>query len=382
MSSHEPTMLTNRLVQRLAAFLSPACQVAAVATEKRSTTGLKSPPPEIEEHHWAPGRFHLNQAGFGIGSRDRDGGGEARGQGGSQGGTKHSTTMQDDYKKNYGNSGKRIINPKNVIELFRDKKEEKKDKAAHVIQKTWRRWLDMGVFEYYKELIGFKQYGEPCHLMKYIEPREAEFLDAAAGVHIKFRLGGEKFPPSIYYKIFTHRPIVDLCANSPKDYAKMATQPNPRKLQKGSVNESTSDWYQRIENNGWRLLSIRRKRNMVKRRKARKIEWLKKMYFGENLQVKTENPEAIVLIQRATEGLIKSLEKEGIDQVMEWEVDEMLKWTNALNYDEYVKLWKEVGTSKTSESFQAFRFTQQDNIYELIPNKFQEIMQSHLKKKK
>ncbi|XP_039178263.1 protein MFI isoform X1 [Crotalus tigris] len=315
--------------------------------------------------------------------------------------------MQDDYKKNYGNSGKRIINPKNVIELFRDKKEEKKDKAAHVIQKTWRRWLDMGVFEYYKELIGFKQYGEPCHLMKYIEPREAEFLDAAAGVHIKFRLGGEKFPPSIYYKIFTHRPIVDLCANSPKDYAKMATQPNPRKLQKGSVNESTSDWYQRIENNGWRLLSIRywkgvdslttkdntkiqefhhspqqRKRNMVKRRKARKIEWLKKMYFGENLQVKTENPEAIVLIQRATEGLIKSLEKEGIDQVMEWEVDEMLKWTNALNYDEYVKLWKEVGTSKTSESFQAFRFTQQDNIYELIPNKIQEIMQSHLKKKK
>ncbi|XP_039178297.1 protein MFI isoform X3 [Crotalus tigris] len=284
--------------------------------------------------------------------------------------------MQDDYKKNYGNSGKRIINPKNVIELFRDKKEEKKDKAAHVIQKTWRRWL-------------------------------AEFLDAAAGVHIKFRLGGEKFPPSIYYKIFTHRPIVDLCANSPKDYAKMATQPNPRKLQKGSVNESTSDWYQRIENNGWRLLSIRywkgvdslttkdntkiqefhhspqqRKRNMVKRRKARKIEWLKKMYFGENLQVKTENPEAIVLIQRATEGLIKSLEKEGIDQVMEWEVDEMLKWTNALNYDEYVKLWKEVGTSKTSESFQAFRFTQQDNIYELIPNKIQEIMQSHLKKKK
>ncbi|KAM3836467.1 protein MFI [Vipera latastei] len=311
--------------------------------------------------------------------------------------------MQADYKKKYGNSGKHIINQKDVTELFCDKKEEKRDKAAHVIQKTWKRWLDLGVFEYYKELIGFKQYGEPCHLMKYIEPREAEFLDAAAGVHIKFRLGGETFPPSIYYKIFTHRPIVDLCANSPKDYAKMATQPNPRKLQKGSVNESPSDWYKRIENNGWRLLSIRywkgvdslttkdntkiqefhhsaqqRKRNMVKRRKARKIEWLKKMYFGENLQVKTENPEAIVLIQRATEGLIKSLEKEGIDQVMEWEVDEMLKWTNALNYDEYVKLWKEVGTSKTSESFQAFRFTQHDNISELIPKKIQEIVQSQI----
>ncbi|XP_026576801.1 uncharacterized protein C11orf65 homolog [Pseudonaja textilis] len=315
--------------------------------------------------------------------------------------------MQADTKKKYGTFGKRVINPKDLIELFRGEKEEKKDKAAHIIQKTWKRWLDMGVFEYYKELIGFKQYGEPSHLMKYIEPREAEFLDAAAGVHIKFRLGGDKFPPSIYYKIFTHRPIVDLCANSPKDYAKIATKPNPKKLQKGTVSESTSDWYKRIENNGWRLLSIRywkgvdalttkdntktqefhhspqqRKRNMEKRRKTRKIEWLKKMYFGENLQVKTENPEAIALIQRATEGLIKSLEKEGIDQVMEWEVDEMLKWTNALNYDEYVKLWKEVGTSKTSESFQAFQFTQQYyNVSELIPKNIQELMQSQYRPK-
>ncbi len=30
----------------------------------------------------------------------------------------------------------------------------------------------------------------------------------------------ERFPPNIYYKIFTHRPIVDMCANSPKDYTR------------------------------------------------------------------------------------------------------------------------------------------------------------------
>ncbi|XP_070605841.1 protein MFI isoform X1 [Erythrolamprus reginae] len=310
--------------------------------------------------------------------------------------------MQDTSKKKYGTLGTLMINPKDLVELIHDEKDERMYKAARLIQRTWKKWLDIGVFEYYKELIGFKQYGEPSHLMKYIEPREAELLDAAAGVHIKFRLGGEKFPPSIYYKIFTHRPIVDLCANSPKDYAKIATKPNPRKLLQGSVNENTSDWYKRIENNGWRLLSIRywkgtdalttkdnnkiqefhhspeqRKWNMIKRRKARKIEWLKKMYFGENLQVKTETPEAIALIQRATEGLIKSLEKEGIDQVMEWEVDEMLKWTNALNYDEYVKLWKEVGTSKTSESYQGFLFTQ-NNVSELIPKNIQEIMHSQI----
>uniref|UniRef100_A0A8D2ILJ2 Uncharacterized protein n=1 Tax=Varanus komodoensis TaxID=61221 RepID=A0A8D2ILJ2_VARKO len=159
---------------------------------------------------------------------------------------------------------------------------------------------------------------------------------------------------------------VDVCAYSPKDYTKLAiTTRQTRKLQKKSC-EDPSDWYKRIENNGWRLLSPRvrkdklfslclsmlKKQEMIKRRKRRKIEWLKKMYFGKSLQVQTADPAATVLIQRATEGLISTLENEGIDKVMEWEVDEMLKWTNALNYEEYVKQWKEIGTSKLSDSYQ------------------------------
>ena len=36
----------------------------------------------------------------------------------------------------------------------------------------------------------------------------------------------DRFPPNIYYKIFTHRPIQDLCANSPKDY----TRPEAKQL--------------------------------------------------------------------------------------------------------------------------------------------------------
>ncbi|XP_063160799.1 protein MFI [Candoia aspera] len=338
----------------------------------------KSPPPESEGHRRAPGRFHLDQAGSGAGGREQ-------------------------RRARPGKYGRHFVKPRGLVEFFCDEKEEERTNAAYTIQRIWKRWLDIGVFEYYKELIGFKQYGEPSHLMKYIEPREAELLDAAAGVHIKFRLGGEKFPPSIYYKIFTHRPIVDMCANSPKDYTKIATKPSARKLQKESFNESSSDWYKRIENNGWRLLSIRywkgldsltmkdntktqefhhstlqRKRDMEKRKKRRKIEWLKKMYFGENLQAKTENPRATVLIQRATEGLISSLEKEGIDEVMEWEVDEMLKWTNALNYEEYIQLWKEIGTSKSSESFKGFWFTQRYNVPELIPDRIQELVQSQM----
>ena len=34
----------------------------------------------------------------------------------------------------------------------------------------------------------------------------------------------DRFPPNIYYKIYTHRPIQDLCANAPRDYTKSGKQ--------------------------------------------------------------------------------------------------------------------------------------------------------------
>ncbi|KAH0625135.1 hypothetical protein JD844_033280 [Phrynosoma platyrhinos] len=199
------------------------------------------------------------------------------------------------------------------------------------------RGQDIGVFDYYKELIGFKQYGEPARLMKYIDPREAQYLDAAAGVHIRFRLGG-------FWK--------NMDTLTRKD------------------NERPKEF---------RYSKLLRKQDAEKRRKRRKIEWLKKMYYGQSLQVNTQNPDAIILIQRAAEGLISSLDYEGVDKVLEWEVDEMLKWTNALNYDNYVKEWKIIGTSKVSEGYQGFQFTEQPcDISELsqIPQTIQEIVKS------
>ena len=37
-------------------------------------------------------------------------------------------------------------------------------------------------------------------------------------MHIRFRLGGEHWPPIIYYKVFTHRNIADIGAFAPRDY--------------------------------------------------------------------------------------------------------------------------------------------------------------------
>ena len=110
-------------------------------------------------------------------------------------------------------------------------------------------------------------------------------MDPFTGAHIKFRLGGLHFPPTIYYKIFVHTPLVDLGAFSPRDYTKEAKQILPlflfnksKGVEPQEVKEivnhlqignppimrshasvkckyRTDGWYQRIENNGWRPIS-------------------------------------------------------------------------------------------------------------------------------
>ena len=46
-------------------------------------------------------------------------------------------------------------------------------------------------------------------------------LDNASRCHVRFRLGGTKFPPLIYYKIFSHGGLVDGNAVGPRDYMHM-----------------------------------------------------------------------------------------------------------------------------------------------------------------
>ncbi|XP_044609331.1 protein MFI [Equus asinus] len=263
----------------------------------------------------------------------------------------------------------------------------KRDKAARVIQKAWKSFLNVAVFQHFKSLINIRRQGEPRHIMRYINPKEAELLDAAAGIHVRFRLGGVKFPPEIYYKIFTHRHIEDLCANSPRDYTKLPVKHTSHIKSNNPQEEDQSGWYRRTENNGWRPVSdrfwmstehvmmgdekesefhfskLKRRQDMEKKRKIRKIEWMRQMYHAGSLEAKSTNRETLGLIHTATKGLIRAIEDGGIDSVMEWEVDEVLNWTNTLNFDEYIANWKETATSNSSDNFKSFRFDQaQKNI--------------------
>ena len=43
--------------------------------------------------------------------------------------------------------------------------------------------------------------GNPSFLLKAINPVEAQLLDFSVNAHVRFRLGGDSFPPNIYYKV-------------------------------------------------------------------------------------------------------------------------------------------------------------------------------------
>jgi hypothetical protein len=144
------------------------------------------------------------------------------------------------------------------------------------------------VFRYFKDLILHKLKGAPMDLLRCIIPGEADILDKAAGVHVRFRLGGHIFPPKIYYKIFTHRPLCDLNAFAPRNYANESLNDpsslhlNPQRrdqpvhkglkdkyvvisthmrvggaLYDATVDTSggTKDWYRREDCNFWRPIS-------------------------------------------------------------------------------------------------------------------------------
>ncbi|XP_059380032.1 protein MFI [Carassius carassius] len=246
-------------------------------------------------------------------------------------------------------------------------------RAARIIQRAWRTHVDTAVFKHLKKLVSFHNQGDPRLLLRFINPAEANILDAASGALIRFRLGGPTYPPNIYFKIYTRAPIVDMCASSPKDYTQLK-KPAPSQIHNGRLmsndREDHSGWYQRVENNGWRILSckisvfedpitqetnvkkiqfhhfkIRRRQDFARKKKIRKIEWMRKMHAEGLLHAHTEHDETALLVQESTE-LMDSFEQIGADSVSEQEVDELLEWTKALNFDEYINEWRNLGTSK------------------------------------
>ena len=171
----------------------------------------------------------------------------------------------------------------------------------------WRSFTNVKIFKYYKDLINFKNKGNPAQLLKSVNPGEAALLDTASNCHIRFRLGGEKFPPLIYYKIFTHGSLCDIGSFAPRDYQRMKREKgrdviDVRHDKKFDLTGNTG-WYDRFENNGWRPISDKilnpsskvevitsqkvkkfhydvkmRVKAVYQNKRKRKLKWLKKLY--------------------------------------------------------------------------------------------------------
>ncbi|KAI8853408.1 hypothetical protein BC829DRAFT_382734 [Chytridium lagenaria] len=245
--------------------------------------------------------------------------------------------------------------------------------AAKKIQRAWRSYYSVKIYRFYRELIKFREKGDH---------ESSQLIDGATGIHVRFRLGGTKFPPTIYYKIFVHSRLVDMNAFSPRDYTKEVKQAQPKVLftKKYELPPARTDadgWYKRNENNGWRPVSdrvwderndevtistseksvayhyskIKRRQNIERKRKEKKLKWLKAMYeqgrHGKwHHEISDQNTDTEGDEKPQTEEdlllAINELEKD-IDH------DIMRKWVCALDFEDYVNNWMSISMTGKSD---------------------------------
>lgn len=267
--------------------------------------------------------------------------------------------------------------------------------AALCIQSAWKRFTRRRLFHYYRDLLLFRSTGDPSQMLRAINPTEASLLDASMGAQVRFRLGGLAFPPTIYYKIFTRKPVCDLGVFSPKDYARArpASHSHGTRRQKHTMYirvgtsyfraqqeaEDTRLWYRRLENNGWRPVTakvlaeanadpiaqstgnrrrvsgtyhfsrIARQQDRERVRRHKKRLWMQKLYT-QGLLSSAAHPE-IESEQQSMKEPSVLFDVDFDDESWETEAEEMFQWASALDYDAYVENWHELGrTAATDEA--------------------------------
>jgi len=335
----------------------------------------------------------------------------------------------------------------------------KRKPGAHSIQNAWRRYTSRRIFQYYRDLIRFRNAGNPALMLRSINPREASLFDEAAGIVLRFRLGGESFPPLIYYKIFTKSPLCDVNAFAPRNYvkskqytsgskannhksfeqiqkekqqhmsqtalelgkktktirhggdgrSKTISKKKYQQLKKNKKNRNNGNSrsrsirvgrsefatkyaddgdeehqyntnddfkeeeilyaYERKENNGWRSVTLEilidsdedpkkrkikklgqrfhysrqvRKEDKMIARKQKKRKWMMKMY-REGLA--KERPEVLAAAAGRGGSMNMQLEVDFDGDNWEEEAENLLEWSNELDFDSYLNEWGQIGTS-------------------------------------
>ncbi|EFJ08458.1 hypothetical protein SELMODRAFT_428997 [Selaginella moellendorffii] len=223
--------------------------------------------------------------------------------------------------------------------------------------------MNRKVFRYYKDLITNTEKLHPSLLLRRINPSEAALADSATGLHIRFRLGGITFPPLLLYKLYTHRPVVDMGSFSPRKYSVSLRRPltrgrDPRRCFQQPVKQTTEE-YVRCENNGWRLVCdtawmhnadelihdkmkifypsvTARREHKAQESRKKKRAWLNKLYKEGRLAE---------IAGTAPSGNSGSVEDDN-------RAIELFLWSLGLNFDSYEAHWSNLATSCVIPSYE------------------------------
>ncbi|KAM4718548.1 protein MFI isoform 7-T7 [Anableps anableps] len=94
---------------------------------------------------------------------------------------------------------------------------------------------------------------------------------------------------------------------------------------------------------------MKRREDVRKWKKRKKIEWLRQMYSEGRLQAHSDQAHLVTLARSSAQEVIETIEKKGDDEILDWELDELLAWTDSLNFEEYMEEWQHLACSYPSE---------------------------------
>ncbi|GIQ84667.1 hypothetical protein KIPB_006207, partial [Kipferlia bialata] len=247
--------------------------------------------------------------------------------------------------------------------------------VSYVHRKEYRRLRDM---------VAFRRQGDPVQLLKHLAPREAELCETNLSMQtvVRLRLGGESWPPRIYFKVFVRGGVVDLGDTAPRDYhSEMTSGPwgggGLTRTMGGWLNEEEgmdrTTWYSRVEANPWRPVgaafasrdevvmattattlkvdwrSLTRRQDKEKQRRQKKIRWMQQLYRmkREGAEGGREGVDEGLRLERDTsDDASPGVPSQVNSRVTEEERDaDPMDWSQGLDFDSYMRDWLSVGTT-------------------------------------
>ncbi|KAL0245302.1 hypothetical protein GEMRC1_009381 [Eukaryota sp. GEM-RC1] len=219
--------------------------------------------------------------------------------------------------------------------------------AVDVIQRCWKSFSDRTIFAFYKDLLSKVNSNDPQKILRAINPVEAKILDRSLQCHVRFRLSGFSFPPTILYRVYTHGNIADINSFAPRDYQRSDQAKVPART------ADKSGWYNRNDEelNPWRVVGescvadlaefsqltlpsslcttkevpewhwskLQRVQDVKKLKKQKRLAWRKKLYS------QSKRPPS-------------SCQESSSDE-------ELVDWTQNLDFDSYLSSWQNLSIS-------------------------------------